>query len=100
MVTAVFACLFLVTLALCNASYRKLDKKLDALSGLRPPNAHANMLGQVVEARKYEASDWEAYVVCAVSWHGSLCLRSIDAPDRRGFWVHHDKVADRVREAG
>ena len=69
-----------------------------SLGDLRPLNTHANMLGQVVEARKYEASEWATYVVCAVSWHGSLCLRSIDHPDRSGFWVHHDMVAERVRE--
>ena len=104
-----FACALCAMLAAARGVTARLDR-LEALvadgirkasrdlEGVRPLNAHANMLGQVVEARKYEASDWETYVVCAVSWHGSLCLRRIDAPDRSGFWIHHDRVPERVRE--
>ena len=81
-----------------EAAANGLGQLSHEMQSVRPLNAHANMLGQVVDAKKYEASDWETYVVCAVSWHGSLCLRAIGRPDKSGFWVHHDKVAERVRE--
>lgn len=64
-----------------------------------PINPHAHLLGRVVEARKYEISDWERYIVCAVGWHGSVCLRDVDDPDRKGFWVHGAvAMPDRFRE--
>ena len=49
-------------------------------------NEHAYLLGKVVMAKKYEASNWEAYRVVNVSWHGSLKLRSMEDP-AYSFWM-------------
>ena len=63
------------------------------------PNPHAHLLGQVVEARLYEGSDWERYIVVGVGWHGSLCIRRAAEPHGRGWWVKHSVLtADRFRE--
>lgn len=67
---------------------------------LRVCNPHARMLGRVVEARKYEAYDWEPCVVVGVGWHGSLGLRKLSELDRRGFWIKHNQVPTHVREIG
>ena len=48
---------------------------------------YAWLLGREVEARVYEGRGWERYVVVAVGWHGSICVRRAEAPDRRGWWV-------------
>lgn len=57
-----------------------------------------SMLGREVMARKYEASDWERYVVVAEGWHGSMCLRRADDMERNGFWMDHRVITDeRVR---
>jgi hypothetical protein len=61
-------------------------------------NEHAHMLGKVVEARKYDGSDWERCVVVAVSWHGSLCVRPCAELERRGWWMDAKRAATHVRE--
>ena len=61
-------------------------------------NPHAHLLGKTVEARVYEASDWERMVVVAVSWKGGVCVRRASDPDGRGRWIKKAFVPDRVRE--
>ena len=55
---------------------------------------YANLLGTVVEARKYVAYEFEPCVVVAVSWHGSLGLRKLSDIYKQGFWLPHEKVDD------
>lgn len=50
-------------------------------------NRYAWLLGREVEARLYPGSGWERYVVVAVGWHGSVCVRRAEEPQRRGWWV-------------
>lgn len=66
----------------------------------RAMNPHARLLGQVVEARIYEASDWERCVVVAVGWHGAVCLRREDNQGTPGRWIPSYLAASRVREVG
>lgn len=61
-------------------------------------NPHAHLLGKIVEARVYEASDWEPMVVVAVSWKGAVCVRYANDPDGRGRWIKKQFVPYRVRE--
>lgn len=61
-------------------------------------NPHAHLLGKIVEARVYEASDWERMVVVAVSWKGGVCVRYASDPDGRGRWIKKQLVPYRVRE--
>ena len=60
-------------------------------------NEHAYLLGKIVVARKYEASDWGRYRVVAASWHGNLRLRSIVDPDD-AFWLPLGKRPTHLRE--
>ena len=64
---------------------------------MEAPSPYARLLGRHVAAKKYESSEWERYVVVAVSWQGSLRLRKDSEVDRNGFWIHWDKVDTRVR---
>lgn len=64
----------------------------------RAMNPHARLLGQVVEAKIYEASDWERMVVVAVSWEGAVCVRRLSNMRGRGRWIPKDKAPHRVRE--
>ena len=108
--------LWLVAMWLCAISHvlrrivarlRSMDDRLSwhaarseaAMGRLRPLNPHAHLLGQVVEARLYEGSDWERYIVVGVGWRGSLCIRRVADPHGRGWWVKHSVLtADRFRE--
>lgn len=58
--------------------------------GCEDLNEHAYLLGKVVTARKYEASRWTLWRVVAVSWHGSLRLRSLEDPSE-AFWLRLEK---------
>ena len=55
-------------------------------------------LGTVVEAKKYEASDWVRCNVICTSWKGAMRVRPV-GDERGGWWVPRSRVADRVREA-
>ena len=68
-------------------------------AGSEQYNEHAYLLGKVVMAKRYEASDWERYLVVCVSWHGSLRLRPLGETDPRyAFWLEREKRATRLRE--
>ncbi len=67
-------------------------------ASLRSLNPHAHLLGRVVECRVYEASDWERYIVVAVSWEGAVCVRRESTPKITGRWIPKDKAPERVRE--
>jgi Flp pilus assembly protein TadG len=69
----------------------------DALR-LLPRNANARLLGQTVEAKVYEASDWRQMVIVAVSWKGAVAVRPIDEPEACAKWIRKDLVAERVRD--
>ena len=67
--------------------------------GTEDYNENAYLLGKVVEAKRYEASDWERYLVVCVSWHGNLRLRPLGETDPRyAFWLDESKRATRLRE--
>lgn len=91
--------LFAILLDDINGVRTIVDNVYDAVDGLRADdvNPYARMLGRVVEARKTEDSDWEPYVVVAVGWHGSMCLRTLSEPSRNGFWMHRED-RHRIRE--
>jgi hypothetical protein len=92
--------LFGVVLALCvwNLSlyrdYRAAAKKLMALQFANP---YGRLLGRVVEAKVYEASEWERMVVVAVSWRGAVAVRPEKDVEARARWICKDLVAERVR---
>lgn len=92
----ILALVCLATQSLAMRSATRDAKEICKLVG--ELNPYAEMLGREVEAKKYDGSDWERYVVVAVSWHGSLCLRETGDPKRKGFWVHHDRAMTHVRE--
>ena len=84
---------------LLDALQRRTDEIRERVDGIKSPtlNPYAHLLGRVVEAQRYEGGEWSQYVVVAVGWHGSMCLRSLTEPTRNGFWLHRWE-ADRVRE--
>lgn len=84
---------------LLDAIQRRTDEIREKVDGIKMPalNPYAHMLGRVVEAQRYEGGDWGTYVVVAVGWHGSMCLRSLTEPTRNGFWLHRWE-SDRVRK--
>ena len=78
-----------------TADWREAAKRLERLQFANP---HARLLGRVVEARIYEASDWERVVVVAVSWKGGVCVRPMRDMEAPGRWIRKQLVPDRVRE--
>lgn len=63
-----------------------------------PLNPHAHLLGKVVEAKVYEASEWELMVVVAVGWHGAVCVRPLSDTSYRGRWIRSELAPSRIRE--
>lgn len=69
----------------------------ERLKSVAPKNPYAHLLGKEVEARVYEASDWERMVVVAVSWKGAVAVRRVSDPGSKARWIHKSKTAERVR---
>lgn len=63
-------------------------------------NPYAHLLGKEVEAKVYEASNWERVVVVAVSWRGAVCVRPVRDMQAKGRWIHKDVAPMRVLEVG
>lgn len=63
-----------------------------------PLNPHAHLLGKVVEAKVYEASEWELMVVVAVGWHGAVCVRPLSDMRYGGRWIRSELAPSRIRE--
>ena len=64
---------------------------------LIPANPHAYKLGQVVEARVYEGSEWEPMKVVAVSHKGAVAVRPVMDPECPARWIDKRYVEERVR---
>lgn len=69
----------------------------ERLKSVTPKNPYAHLLGRVVEARVYEASDWERMIVVAVSWKGAVAVRRVADPDSKARWIRKDVTKERVR---
>ena len=69
----------------------------ERLKSITPENPYAHLLGKIVEARVYEASDWEPMVVVAVSWKGSVAVRRVSDPESKARWIRKDVTRERVR---
>ena len=63
-----------------------------------PTNPHARLLGKVVNAKKYEGSEFEPMVVVAVSHKGALAVRPVGDPRQSARWIPKGKVERMVRE--
>lgn len=81
--------------AISSAECKALAERLQRLQFTNP---YARFLGKIVEAKIYEASDWERVLVVAVSWKGSLCVRPVRDLGASARWIHKGKVPMRVRE--
>lgn len=101
-----FVCLVLFACAIRAIAYRdemlKLSDQVARLEAERARaqalNPHAHLLGKVVEARVYEASEWERMVVVAVSWHGAVAVRPERDPQTTARWIRKELAPHRVRE--
>ena len=78
------------------------DSQLPTQPLIMPPQQHlspfAHLLGKTVEAKVYEASEWERMVVVAVSWQGAVCVRPEGDMRTKGRWIRKEVVPSRVRE--
>lgn len=59
-------------------------------------NPHCFMLGAVVDARKYDMSDWVRCNVICASWKGAVRVRPV-GDDDGGWWVSKDRIETHVR---
>jgi len=80
--------------AISSAECKALAERLQRLQFTNP---YARFLGKIVEAKVYEASDWERMLVVAVSWKGSVCVRPVRDLGTVAHWINKDKVPYRVR---
>ena len=60
-------------------------------------NPHAHRLGMVVDARKYEASEWVKCNVICVAWKGAVRVRPVGDVDG-GWWIRPENAAERLRK--
>lgn len=84
-----------VGIAACMVAANVADRRFR-----RSLNEHAWLLGREVEVKDIECDGWNRYVVSAVGWHGSLCLRRADQPSRRGWWVKRWRLEGNLRVDG
>ena len=82
--------------------YRREVNRLEATNKFLvshvPRNRYAEYLNKEVLAKIYEQSDWERCVVIAVTWHGSVCVRTVADIETKGRWIHHGIERGRIKE--
>lgn len=95
-VLLVVCCVLFAWALRASSDWRAASRKLMRMQFANP---YAHLLGKTVEAKVYEASEWERMVVVAVSWKGAVAVRPEWDLQTKARWIHKSKVPDRVREA-
>ena len=94
-VLLVVCCVLFAWALRASSDWRAASRKLMRMQFANP---YAHLLGKTVEAKVYEASEWERMVVVAVSWRGAVCVRPEHDLGTIGRWIKKDLTPTRVRE--
>lgn len=94
-VLLVVCCVLFAWALRASSDWRAASRKLMRMQFANP---YAHLLGKTVEAKVYEASEWERMVVVAVSWHGAVAVRPERDPQTTARWIRKELAPYRVRE--